>query len=144
MVECDLRDSTGRRTALAFIAPGLLACAFVYFRSSSSGWDRLFTATVTGFLVEMAVTIGLTLAGAVASMLVGDQREDLTQPRNMIAGMLLATFVWMWWQSSRDTLIDEIASCVENALLDDPSTKPTRAIHFCYQSPNDYGSTDRE
>jgi hypothetical protein len=144
MLEFDVSDGTGRRTALAFIAPGLLPCAFVYFRSSQSGWDRLLTAAVTGFLVEMAVTIGVTLAGAVASMLIGDQREDLTQLRNMIAGMLLATFVWMWWQSSRDTLIDEIASCVENALLYGPSTKPTKAIHFCYQSPNDYGSTDWE
>ena len=127
--------------SLAFLLPGAAVCLFVYFRSDGSVSHRVVSAAVGGFVVSMLGFFGTLFADLFAARLLGEKLNDsqlssgvsIPPARTFLAGMLLVTAAWMWWQSNRDTTIARVAECVGDVIAEEQLT-PEQAVHRCYRS----------
>lgn len=133
-----------RRENAALLAPGLLAFGFVLLDSAQPLTDRLLSAFGAGLAVHIAGLVGMALMSVLAAWLCGEGSDaELPPTRQLLAGALLATFVWIWWQHDRDEVIAELATCVQ-VLGEDAGYKPREAVLECYRNrgDGDYSGSD--
>lgn len=139
------RKLSEARQALAFWAPGLIAFTFVLM-GSGSFTDRLMMAAVAGMAVQTAGLVGMVLTHMLARWLLGkgDDPADALAPERLLAGVLLAPFVWMWWQYDRDRVVARVAVCVEELEKEGAGYGARDAVMHCYEHPRDDGRYDFE
>lgn len=128
----------GRRSETAFLAPGALTFTFILLDSAQPFWDRLMTAFVMGIIIQGVGFIAMIVASAIAVWLCGEEsQKDTPSMRQLLPGVLLATCVWIMWQHNRDEVVADLATCVQQALKEDPSTQARDAVFSCYEDGND-------
>jgi xanthine/uracil permease len=132
------------RKALAFTLPGLLAGLYTLSTSESAIVDRLLNAVLSGFAVTV---IGYVLPGvavAAAELLIGEGTEPGQEPqqvwplsaRDTLAGILLVSGIWLWWQHNKNTTMNRVAVCVGSVVTEQHLT-PERAVLECYAHGTD-------
>jgi len=138
------KQPSDNRKLLAFALPSVVAGLFVFSTATSAIGDRFVQAAFLGFLVPFVGAILAALAAGAAAWLMGEdmgpsrdpREEPLLSTRNILAGILLATAMWLWWQHSKDTTITRVAGCVNEVVAEQQLT-PERAVHECYRRASD-------
>ena len=59
--------------------------------------------------------------------------EQVTKNPIFIAGMLVISLIWAWWQVDRDRVVRRIASCVHERARSDGLPVDRAAVLDCYQ-----------
>lgn len=138
------------RTFLVVPLPGLVAGVFVFFQFTDEPVSsRLMTAAVSSFVTWASFAIGMTVSIGVVGLLRGDDAGKGSQDapwesRSFVAGMFLATAVWIWWQHSRSTEAVAIERCVERRALDREGLGPARLVRICFDEIHQNSSDDRQ
>lgn len=132
------------RPRVGFLAPGLGAGLFVLMHSHQPLLDRCLSAVTVGVAIQVGTLIGGLLCIHLAGKLTGGAAA-LSEPESpaLLAAMLLATGMWMWWQIDREATVHELASCVDQVTLDDP-LRPSQAVNQCWRDRASRDAADDE
>ena len=119
----------------AALLPGALVFCFMMLTSERPVFDRILSALVQAFVVQLGGLFGFVLATAVVAQLGKYPMDTLPVARDLIGGALLFVTVWIWWQHNKDVTVRQIAFCVEDAMRDDSSIRARTAVLECYRQP---------
>jgi hypothetical protein len=113
---------------------------FVILHSHQTIGERVVAALVAGIAVELMGVIGMIAASVAAERLLGqDDQPSLPPIQHLLAGMLLATCVWIWWQYNRESVIRDVAHCVDRKAHENVEYDARDAVLACY---GDHNSAD--
>lgn len=135
------------RAQLMTWSPALIVFGYiVLFRHAEAGWlDTLLAAAFGAMAVWVIGCFGYYIVFGSLSHLLGrpnpNEFKDVDW-QGMIAGVLLATGVWILWQENKATTIDAIAVCVDEQRYELQSEHPSELVKSCYRTvsePDDSG-----
>jgi hypothetical protein len=134
------------RQRFALLTPAIWACLFALLLTRRDFGDALPGAVGAGLGVLVIFNLGMVATTQFAAWLQGiraDSREDL---REYLAGALLATLVWAWWQYDRDRTVERVARCVGDRAGGQYATgvSPRTLVWACYDEPADDGMVEDE
>lgn len=135
-------SADSRRESLALWSPAVIAFGYSALTSTRPLLDRTFLAAFIGAIVWVGGFLAYIVASAAASKLCGRQGVTMPATRDIVAGTLLFTSVWVWWQYDRDATIDRVAACTSRAIREEQRLDPGEAVISCYRdtvatNPND-------
>ena len=126
-------STDSRRESLALWSPAVIAFGYSALTSTRPLLDRALLAAFVGVIVWVGGFLAYIVARAAASKLCGRKGVTMPATRDLLAGTLLFTFVWVWWQYDRDATIDRVAECTSRAVREEKSLDPGDAVISCYR-----------
>lgn len=122
-----------RRESLALWSPAAIAFGYSALTSTRPLFDRALQAAFVGAIVWVVGFLAFIVASAAASKLCGRKGVTMPATRDLLAGTLLFTSVWVWWQYDRDATIYRVAECARQAVGEEKSLDPAEAVISCYR-----------
>ena len=133
----NLTDATWR-TRLMIALPSILA--FIHLMTVDTSWiNRFLGSVLVGASVWLAMFLasGLLVAWIHPTTSAHDDISGLSKQPIFIAGMVVTSLVWVWWQYDRDRVVREVARCAETSLSEGSRDPIYNAVIDCYRRRSD-------
>jgi hypothetical protein len=132
----------GIRQRLAFTLPGIVMAFYLFSFSREGGMAvRLIYAGLGGALSSALWALGVGVATVTADSLLGGADDSKLPPtRHLLAGMLLATAMFIWLQQERRDAIDLLIACVQTTAEEQEPMTPgqlKQAVLACYRQSSE-------
>jgi len=101
--------------------------------------DKIAGSVLVGASVWFAMFLasGLTFAWIHPSASARDDIEELSRQPTFIAGMLVTSLVWVWWQYDRDRVVRQVATCAQASVSEESGFTIHDAVIDCYRRRSD-------